>query len=52
MGDLIGKSVTGNLVFIPQKEFEKILSSNLNFNEKVKIFSQACRVNILYMIAT
>lgn len=51
MGDLIGKSVSGNLIYIPQSEFERILSSNLEFNDKIKVYSQACRVNILYMIA-
>ena len=51
MGDLIGKSVSGNLIYIPQSEFERIINSDLKFNDKIKIFSQACRVNILYMIA-
>lgn len=51
MGDLIGKSVSGNLLYIPQIEFERILTSNLDLNDKIKLFSQACRVNILYMIA-
>ena len=51
MGDLIGKSVSGNLIYIPQSEFERILSSNLEFNDKIKVYAQACRVNILYMIA-
>ena len=51
MGDLIGKSVSGNLLYIPLIEFDRILNSDLDSNDKIKLFSQACRINILYMIA-
>jgi len=51
MGDLIGKSVKGRLVFVPKNEFESLLSSKLDLEQKINAFSYLCRLNCLYMIA-
>ena len=51
MGDLIGKAVVGEMYYVPQYEFSRILDSNLNSIEKTKIFASLCRINTLYMIA-
>ena len=51
MGDQIGEIVEGNIYYIPFKEFKDLENHNLSENEIVKIFSNMCRVNILFMIA-
>lgn len=51
MGDLISQEVSGNLYFVPFKEFEKINQYDITNIEKAKLFSNFCRINTLYMIA-
>ena len=51
MGDQIGEIVEGNIYYIPFKEFKDLENHNLTDNQIVKIFSNMCRVNILFMIA-
>ena len=51
MGDLISQEVSGNLYFVPFKEFEKINKYDITNIEKAKLFSGLCRINTLYMIA-
>lgn len=51
MGDLISQEVSGNLYFVPFKEFEKINQYDITNIEKAKLFSGFCRINTLYMIA-
>ena len=51
MGDLIGESVQGRLVYIPKKEFDALIASDIEIELKVNAFSYLCRLNCLYMIA-
>jgi len=51
MGDLISQEVSGNLYFVPFKEFEKINRYEITNIDKAKLFSGLCRINTLYMIA-
>ncbi len=51
MGDLISQEVSGNLYFVPFKEFEKINQYDITNIEKAKLFAALCRINTLYMIA-
>ena len=51
MGDQIGQSVDGNLVYIPYSEFERIRSLNISRESRVGLFADMCRLNVLYMIA-
>jgi transketolase len=51
MGDQVGDVVEGSLIYVPLKEFERILSLPINDIDKVKIFASICRINTLYMIA-
>jgi transketolase len=51
MGDLITNEVTGILKYVPYREFERIDQLINSKFEKVKVFSQLCRINTLYMIA-
>lgn len=51
MGDLISHEVTGDLYFVPFREFEKLLQYEISNVEKAKIFAGYCRINALYMIA-
>ena len=51
MGDLISQEVSGNLYYVPFKEFEKIDQYDITNIEKAILFSSFCRINTLYMIA-
>ena len=51
MGDQIGEIVEGNIYYIPFQEFKDLENCNLTDNQIVKVFSNMCRVNILFMIA-
>ena len=51
MGDLIGKSISGDLVYYDSKVFEKLLKYNIPFSKKQNLLSYICRINILYMIS-
>lgn len=51
MGDLISQEVSGNLYFVPFKEFEKINQYDITNVEKARLFSGLCRINTLYMIS-
>ena len=51
MGDLIGESLSGNLVFIKLDQIDKIRSLNISSLDKIKILANIYRVNTLYMVA-
>ncbi len=51
MGDLVGTSVSGTLLFVTPPEFKKVLNSSLEQPEKAGLFADLCRINTLYMIA-
>lgn len=51
MGDLIGESLSGNLVFINLEQIDKIRSLNFSSLDKIKILANIYRVNTLYMVA-
>ena len=51
MGDQIGVSVSGNLYYVPPKEFKKLLLLDIDIIKKTELFSSFCRINTLYMIA-
>ena len=51
MGDLIGNSVEGELFYIPLEEFKRVKKLNCEDSVKVQLFSDLCRINVLYMIA-
>ena len=51
MGDQIGVAVSGKLEYVPLKEFNRILSLQLDPLTKTGLFAALCRINTLYMIA-
>ena len=51
MGDLIGESLSGNLVYIKLEQIDKIRSLNISSLDKIKILANIYRVNTLYMVA-
>ena len=51
MGDQIGSAVAGTLCFASKTEYERVLRADCSKLERVKIFSDLCRLNTLYMIA-
>lgn len=51
MGDLIGESLSGNLVFIDIDQIDKIRNLNISDLSKFKILANIYRVNTLYMVA-
>src|SRR5688572_27262333 len=50
MGDLIGEAISGKLVFLPQREFERVLGVTDRV-ERALLFADCCRLNALSMIA-
>jgi len=51
MGDQVGVSVSGTLVYVPAEECKRVLALEINSIEKAQLFSAVCRINALYMIA-
>lgn len=51
MGDQIGQSVGGTLVYVPFTEFERLRAMACPSEARTTIFADMCRVNALYMIA-
>jgi len=51
MGDLIGESLTGNLVYIDLNQINFIRSLNISKINKLKILANIYRVNTLFMVA-
>jgi transketolase len=51
MGDQVGVAVSGSLYYVPYKEFERILTLDIDSIEKTALFAALCRINTLYMIA-
>ena len=51
MGDQVGVAVSGTLLYVPYKEFERIQTLSLEAVEKTALFAALCRINTLYMIA-
>ena len=52
MGDQVGNTVQGKLDFFPLEEFHRILSLGIDKKLQANLFSDMCRVNALYMIAS
>jgi transketolase len=50
MGDLIGEAISGKLVFLPQREFQRVLGISERI-ERAFLFADCCRLNALSMIA-
>jgi len=51
VGDQVGQSVEGTLVYIPYSEFERIRSLKVPRESRAAMFADMCRFNTLYMIA-
>jgi transketolase len=51
MGDQVGIAVGGTLYYVPLSEFSRIRGLALPETTKTALFSTACRINTLYMIA-
>ncbi len=51
MGDQVGVAVSGTLLYVPYKEFERIRLLSISPVEKTALFAVFCRINTLYMIA-
>ncbi|MDB3985978.1 hypothetical protein N9417_02930 [Pseudomonadales bacterium] len=51
MGDLITQAVEGSLYYADRKFFQAIRDSNFPIEERLSMFSDAARLNALYMIA-
>ena len=51
MGDQVGVAVSGTLLYVPYKEFERIRLLAVGPVEKTALFASFCRINTLYMIA-
>jgi transketolase len=51
MGDQVGEAVSGELCYVPFKEFERVLSFSGDRLRKTALFASLCRINALYMIA-
>ncbi|MDX2054776.1 MAG: transketolase C-terminal domain-containing protein [Polyangiaceae bacterium] len=51
MGDLVGDVVAGKLVWVPATQFEQILRLEVQPERRAQLFADACRLNVLYMIA-
>jgi transketolase len=51
MGDQVGVAIGGSLKYVPFKEFERVLSANIEPVKKTELFAKLCRLNTLYMIA-
>lgn len=51
MGDQVGVAVSGTLLYVPYKEFERVRSLPVGPVEKTTLFAALCRINTLYMIA-
>jgi len=51
VGDQVGQTVDGTLVYIPYSEFERIRSLKIPREGRAAMFADMCRFNALYMIA-
>ena len=51
MGDQVGQTVDGTLVYIPYSEFKRIRSLKIPREGRAAMFADMCRFNTLYMIA-
>lgn len=51
MGEQVSESIEARLFYVPKNEFDKILGLPIDPVKKVEIFSDLCRINVLYMIA-
>lgn len=51
MGDQVGVAVSGTLLYVPYKEFERVRLLPVGPVEKTTLFAALCRINTLYMIA-
>ena len=51
MGDQVGVAVSGTLLYVPYREFERVRSLSVGPVEKTTLFAALCRINTLYMIA-
>jgi transketolase len=51
MGDLITNEVSGELLYVPEEEFQRINNLEISDIRKAYLFSNLCRINSLYMIA-
>jgi transketolase len=51
MGDQVGVAVSGTLLYVPYKEFERIRALPVGAVQKTELFAALCRINTLYMIA-
>jgi transketolase len=51
MGDLVGDVVEGRLLWVPKQQFERILQAPLAPEARAALFADACRLNVLYMVA-
>jgi transketolase len=51
MGDQIGVSVSGKLVYVPADECKRVLELDVNPVIRAQLFAEICRINSLYMIA-
>jgi len=51
MGDQVGVAVSGNLFYVPIKEFQRVLALPVTPVEKTELFAALCRINTIYMIA-
>lgn len=51
MGDLIGDSVSGRLLFVSESEIKRVLGVSASPITRARLFAGLCRINTLYMIA-
>jgi transketolase len=52
MGELVREAaLTCQLIYVPRREFDRLLSAPLEAHDRARVFATACRLNVLYMIA-
>ena len=51
MGDQVGQSVGGKLIYIDYREFERVRALRVAPERRADLFADMCRLNALYMIA-
>jgi len=51
MGDQIGCAVSGKLYYVPFSEIQRVRTLSIAREERVALFADICRLNVLYMIA-
>ena len=51
MGDQAGVEVGGQLYYVPEEEFKRLISQPLSAIQIATIFAALCRINVLYMVA-